>query len=217
MLILGFDTTGRSCSAAINEDETLIDERYTENGNTHSVTLMPMIDELLKSNNIKIENIDAIALSTGPGSYTGIRIGLCTAKGLAHAKNIPCIPVNALYALALNVRSHRGFICPVMDARRGEVYCAVYDNTNGDMSLTVPPRAMKLNELLEEQQTNSPLYLGDGARLSMVLEFGADIAEDEVLLQHASSVCLAGYHELKNGNVQNYKTLEPDYLRKFKL
>jgi tRNA threonylcarbamoyladenosine biosynthesis protein TsaB len=136
---------------------------------------------------------------------------------LAHVRDIPCISVNALYALALNVREHKGFICPVMDAKRGEVYCAVYDNTGGDMKLSAPSRAMKLIELLSEQQSNSPLYLGDGARLEEVIKFGAHIAADKVLLQHASSVCLAGYHELKNGNVKNYKTITPDYLRKFKL
>ena len=217
MLILGFDTTGKSCSAAINEDDNLIGELYAENGNTHSVSLMPMIDGLLKSQDIKFEQIDAIAVSAGPGSYTGIRIGICTAKGLAHAQNIPLIPVNALYALALNVRDHRGFICPVMDARRGEVYCAVYDNTQGDMKLAAAPRAMSLEELLNEQKSNSPLYLGDGARLDIVSEFGADTADKRVILQHASSVCLAGYYGIKNGNTENYSTLEPDYLRKFKL
>ena len=217
MLILGFDTTGRSCSAAINENEKLIGERYVENGNTHSVSLMPMIDELLKSQNIKFEQIDAIALSAGPGSYTGIRIGVCTAKGLAHARNVPIIPVNTLYALALNARQHLGFICPVMDARRGEVYCAVYDNTRSDMRLSEVPRAMELEELLNEQKVNSPLYLGDGARLSIVCESGADIADERIILQHASSVCLAGYYGFKNGDAVNYDTLKPDYLRKFKL
>ncbi len=208
------DTSGKTLSVALSEENKLLGEVFINGGNTHSVSLMPAIDYLLQACGVAIQDLDAVALASGPGSYTGLRIGICTAKGLAHPRNIPCIGVNTLHALAVNVSSHRGYICPVMDARRGEVYNAVYDNTDGRMKNLIPPRGINIHQLLAEQRDNHPLYLGDGTYLEAVAACGANVAPRELLLQRASSVCALAFLQ---GQTTDYKTLEPDYLREFSL
>ena len=129
MKILGIDTTAKTATAAIVEDGRLIAITVLNTPNTHSVTLLPMIDGLLKSAGLTLNDIDVFSCSVGPGSFTGVRIGTSAIKGLAYANGKPCVGVSSLEALAMNVTAEDGIICPVMDARRGQLYNALFAKT----------------------------------------------------------------------------------------
>ncbi len=167
MKILSFDTTAATATAAITENEKLTAQTVLNTPNTHSVTLLPMIDFLLKSSGIRLDDIGLIATVVGPGSFTGVRIGVATAKGLAVKGSTPCIGISAPEALAYNVADVKcGIVCPVMDARRGQLYNALFAKKGDSLKRLTEDRVITAAELSEElkKYSSDDIYLpGDGA------------------------------------------------------
>jgi tRNA threonylcarbamoyladenosine biosynthesis protein TsaB len=145
MKILSLDTTAEVCTAAICEDKRLIAEMTVNTGNTHSQTLLPVVEQLLKISETSFDDIDCYACSTGPGSFTGVRIGVATVKGIAYGKNKPCISVSTLEALAYNLIGFDGIICPVMNARRNQVYNALFECKNSKLTRLCEDRALLID------------------------------------------------------------------------
>ena len=169
MLILALESSAKAASVALMEDESLIAQYSQCSGLTHSRTLLPMVEDMLKNTEKKIADVDLIAVAHGPGSFTGIRIGVSTVKGLAWASDKKCVGVSTLEAMAWHGVSAGGLICPVMDARRSQVYNALFE-TDGDgrpVRLT-EDRAVSLAELAGELKNYecAPLLVGDGAKLT---------------------------------------------------
>ena len=169
MLIFALESSAKAASAALMEDESLIAQYSQCCGLTHSRTLLPMVEDMLKNTEKKIADVDLIAVAHGPGSFTGIRIGVSTVKGLAWASDKKCVGVSTLEAMAWHGVSAGGLICPVMDARRSQVYNALFE-TDGDgrpVRLT-EDRAVSLAELAGELKNYecAPLLVGDGAKLT---------------------------------------------------
>ena len=164
MKILSLDTSGLVASCAISENGKIVAE-YTLNYKlTHSQTIMPMIDEIVKLSQTDISTIDYIACAAGPGSFTGLRIGAATAKGFAHGLNKPIIPVPTLEALAYNIFGTEKYICPIMDARRKQVYNGVYIFEDYELKEILPPQTRIIDEVLEfvSGLDKKAIFLGDG-------------------------------------------------------
>ena len=149
MKILALDSTAIAASVALCEDGELLGEYTVRNGNTHSQTLLPMVESLLAFFECTADDIDLFAASAGPGSFTGVRIGAATLKGLAFGTNKPCIGVSTLESLAYNLIGQNGLICPVMNARRKQVYTALFRAKNGQMERLMPDSALAITELDE--------------------------------------------------------------------
>ena len=164
MKILSIDSTAVSGSVAICENERLLCQFTLNIGNTHSETLLPMVESALKCCGLTAGDIDLFACDEGPGSFTGVRIGVATVKGLAFNSNKPCIGVSTLEALALNLAGCDGIACAVMNARRGQVYNALFEVKGGEIKRLCPDRALSIEELEAELSLlDSPVYLtGDG-------------------------------------------------------
>ena len=164
MKILAIDSTAIVGSCAVLEDEKLLSLFTVNNGNTHSETLLPMIEASLKLLGLNADDIDLFALSEGPGSFTGVRIGAATIKGLAFGKDKPCVGVSTLEALAENLSSFNGIVCPAMNARRNQVYNALFRSKDGKLQRLTEDRAVSVSELEEELEAFSePVYIcGDG-------------------------------------------------------
>ena len=154
MKILGIDSSGMVASVAIVQDDVLIAEYTMNHKRTHSETLLPMIDEIVKTSETGLEELDAIAIAAGPGSFTGLRIGAATAKGLAMSIGKPIIPVNTCEGLAFNMWGTEGLICPIMDARRNQVYTGLYQVLGG-MEIVMDQQPMDIHELIEKINTIS--------------------------------------------------------------
>lgn len=168
MLILALESSAKAASVALMEDTELIAQYNQCSGLTHSRTLLPMLEDMLKNTEKKMSDIDLIAVAHGPGSFTGIRIGVSTVKGLAWAGEKKCVGVSTLEAMAWHGVSHGGLICPVMDARRSQVYNALFEIIDGKPVRLCGDRAIALEELCAElKEKNCPVCLvGDGAKIS---------------------------------------------------
>ncbi len=167
MKILAFDSSATVASVAVTEDEKLLGEVTLNNGNTHSQTLLPMAESLFRMLSISASDIDLFACSQGPGSFTGVRIGAATLKGMAFGREKPCVGVSTLEALAYNIRACKGIICPVMNARRSQVYTAIFESDGEKLVRLTPDEAISAAELDEKLSVyGSPVYLsGDGVEL----------------------------------------------------
>ena len=167
MLILAVDATGGAASCALAQEDVLLAESYLNIGYTHSETLLPLIEGMLHTARRTMEQVDRLAVTVGPGSFTGIRIGLATVKGLAFARGIPCVPVSALEAMAVLCPPGEGVLCPAMDARRSQVYNALFAWQEGALRRLTPDRALSVQELAcELEERGLPVWLtGDGALL----------------------------------------------------
>ena len=222
MKILAIDTTAKTATAALTEDSRLLGLTVLNTPNTHSVTLLPMIDGILKGSGIGIKDIDLLACSVGPGSFTGVRIGAAAIKGLAYADNKPCIGVSSLEALALNITETDGIICPVMDARRNQLYNALFKYENGSLKRLTPDRVLTAEELKNELSI-APVTVhltGDGTAIAKKALAGTDIKEPHETLRYhnAYTVALLAYNtyisaadEEKQGFTA--ERLSPVYLR----
>ena len=213
MMILVIDTSGPVCGTAIMDEERVYSEFTAQNRNTHSASLMPMIENALNAAGKELKEMDAIATVTGPGSFTGVRIGVATAKGLAHGAGIPCIPVDALEALAVSAGEFDGIICPIQDARAGQVYGAVF--RNGERLTGDQP--MKLEAYLDQAEKlgESFLFLGDGAPVHRGA-ISARLGEKAVFapaFRHYLRPSAAGWIALTKGEKTDYLGLEATYLR----
>ncbi len=167
MLTLGIDTTAVAASVALVRDGSLLSEFYANIGLQHSRTLMPMVESMLSCCGIALEEVDRFGVTVGPGSFTGVRIGVAAIKGLAFLHNKPCVGVSTLAMLANNLPPTQGIICPAMDARCNQVYNALFQWENQQLTRLCEDRAIAIDQLQRElQEKNQPVFwLGDGAKL----------------------------------------------------
>ena len=167
MLILAFETSAKAASVALHDGEKLLGESYQNTGLTHSQTLMVMAEDLLKAAGKTAADVTAVAVAEGPGSFTGVRIGVAAAKGFAWGAEIPCYGVSTLEAMAASLGAYQGTVCPVMDARRSQVYNALFAADCGTYTRIREDRAISLQELGEELQNmpKSVFLVGDGSKL----------------------------------------------------
>lgn len=221
MKILAIDTSSLVCSAAVSDDGALLGEYTLINGLTHSQKLMPLVDSLLKALSLSIKDIDIFAVTNGPGSFTGLRIGISAVKGFAFAEKKPVIAVSTLEAMAKNVQFTDCLICPLMDARAGQVYNAVYKKSGLSLKTVTPPRAVKIDTVISEMKAlknKKVLFLGDGVKpnLEKLKELGkaAVFAGFNNNSQRAASVALAAYEKALRGETVSADTLNAEYLRK---
>ncbi len=217
MRILAVDTSSTVASCAIVDGEKLLCEEILNNKLTHSETLMPMIESVLKKSELTVADIDRFVAVTGPGSFTGLRIGVSAVKALAHAAGKACVGVSTLEAMAYNLPFADSLICPIMDARRGEVYNAVYRQEGGVLKEVRPMRALSIDELLEDIKAidEKAVFLGDGLpvfkdKIAEILGDKAIFAPANVNAQRASSAAVSGI----NKEELHYSRLSPVYLRK---
>ena len=219
MRILALETSAKSVSVAVTENGTLLAQAYQDRGLTHSVTLMPLLDGMLKTAGLTLDDMDIIAVAQGPGSFTGIRIGVSAAKGLAWAKALPCCGVSTLEAMAQNLRHMDGLIVCSMDARRSQVYNAVFAAEGGQLTRLTPDRAIALSQLAEELQGDPrpKLVVGDGAALcsGFLSEAGIPcrMAPAQLVMQNAVGVALAAEEMAARGETVSARDLVPVYLR----
>lgn len=222
MRILAIDSTATSASVAITQDGVTLTCRVEQNGLTHSELLLPMIEEALRETNLTFADIDLYAVSAGPGSFTGVRIGVATIKGLAFGTEKPCVGVSTLESLGENLRFAEGCILsPVMDARRGQVYNALFTVKNGELVRLTPDRAIPLTELileLKETYPDLPIYLsGDGYTLGYkaLKEAGLPVQDtpDGVILQNGASIAACAARAYGRGEWVTERDLNPVYLR----
>ena len=217
MKILSIDSSAEVCSVAVTNDKKLVSEITVNTGNTHSETLLPAVEQVLKLTGLTVDDIDAFSCSTGPGSFTGVRIGAATLKGLAYGKNKPCISVSTLEALAYNLCGFDGIICPVMNARRAQVYNALFECKGGVLTRICPDRAISIEELDEElSKLDRPIFLcGDGYDITLkgFKNTVPQYVPERIRLQSAYSVCVCALEKYNNGDALTDAELVPIYLR----
>ena len=220
MRILGIDSSGLVVSVAVVEDDRLLAEYTVNYKKTHSQTLLPMLDEIVRMTELDLKTIDAIAVAAGPGSFTGLRIGPATAKGLGLALGTPLIAVPTVEALAYNLWGTDKRICPLMDARRNQVYTGIYafygeemQTLEGQMAVGVEELAQKLNRMGREV-----IFLGDGVPvyrdlLEQCVTVKHSYAPAHLNKQRAGAVAALGMIYARQGKLQTAAEHQPDYLR----
>lgn len=218
MLVFGIDTCCMAATAALVSDDRLVAQVVQNNKKTHSERIMPLVEQMLCHSEISLSDIDCFAAAIGPGSFTGVRIGVATAKALAHACNKPCVAVSTLEALANNVICFDGIISPIMDARRNQVYNALFEG--GSLNRITNDRALSIDELCAElkESERKVIFLGDG--VSVFKEHIIGLLGDKAVfaprmqaMNLAASVAEIGYQKFISGDVLSYGELSPQYLR----
>ena len=225
MKILGIESAALVASVAIVDENVTIAEYTTNFKKTHSETLLPMLNEIINMTGISLKSIDAIAISGGPGSFTGLRIGAASAKGLGLALDLPLIHVPTLDAMALNIYSTNALIVPIMDARRDQVYTGIYKNSEG-LEVLKASMAVGIDELLAElklMNENHPIentvFLGDGVPvfkeyIDNNLKLSHSFAPANLNRQRASNIAILGLEMFKRGQTLSADEMRPEYLRK---
>ena len=219
MLILAFETSAKAGSVALMDEGKLLGESYQNTGLTHSQTLLSMAQELLSSCGSVPGDVSAVAVAAGPGSFTGVRIGVSAAKGFAWGAELPCYGVSTLEAMALQVGLWQGYICPVMDARRNQVYNALFHAEGGSCERVREDRAISLEELAEElKNLKEPIFLvGDGSILcynTLSKSVPQLVCPPEHRMhQRAAGVALAAREMIARGENADPAALTPNYLR----
>ena len=223
MKILGIDSSGMVASVAIIEDEITVAEYSVNYKKTHSQTLLPMLDEIVKMTEYNLSDVDAIAVAAGPGSFTGLRIGSATVKGLGLALDKPVVSVPTCEALAYNVWNNDGIICPIMDARRNQVYCGLYYFETGHIKVYKEQEAVAVTDLVEyinqETEISKVTFLGDGVpiyrnKIDELIQKEAVYAPAHLNRQRAASVATLGKCYYEEGKFENANLHNPIYLRK---
>ena len=219
MLILAFETSAKAASVALHDGKKLLGEAYQNTGMTHSQTLMVMAEDALKQCGKTAADVTAVAVAEGPGSFTGVRIGAAAAKGFAWGREIPCYGISTLEAMAYSLGIYQGYVCPVMDARRAQVYNALFYVNHGEITRIAPDRAIALTELCEELKTLSePVFLvGDGSNLCYNT-LSKDVPNlvlpaEHRMHQRAVGVGLGAAAMAESGNGGDGAALSPNYLR----
>ncbi len=221
MKILGIDSSGLVASAAIADEKNIIAEFTVNNKQTHSQTLLPMIEKVVDMSGIELEQIDAIAIAAGPGSFTGLRIGSATAKGIGLALKKPVVSVPTLDGLAYRVSVFEGIICPIMDARRNQVYTGIYKMDKGNLVCLSEQKAVDIHEIMEELEKydEKVIFLGDGVevqRETIEKEFKKEYCFAPIHLskQSAAAVAVLGDIYFNQGKAEDAAEHKPIYLRK---
>ena len=221
MKILGIDSSGLVASAAIADEKNIIAEFTVNNKQTHSQTLLPMIEKVVDMSEIELEQIDAIAIAAGPGSFTGLRIGSATAKGIGLALKKPVVSVPTLEGLAYRVSVFDGIICPIMDARRNQVYTGIYKMDKGNLVCLSEQKAVDIHEIMEELEKydEKVIFLGDGGevqRETIEKEFKKEYCFAPIHLskQSAAAVAVLGDVYFNQGKAEDAAEHKPIYLRK---
>lgn len=220
MKIIAFDSTAKAASVAVTEDEKLLALYTVDNGLTQSELLLPMAESILKSLQLTFDDIELFTCCTGPGSFTGVRIGVSLVKGLAFAKERPVVSVSTIEALAYNLSSLNGIIVPCMDARRSQVYTAIFRSSGGVIRRLTEDDAIplsKLADLLGEYE-GEPIYItGDGYDVAMkaLLQYGVVLCETPYLLrnENAYSCAVVAYKNYLSGKAVSDLDIAPTYLR----
>lgn len=220
MVILGIESSAVSASAAVVKDGKLLSEAFLNVGLTHSVTLLPLIKQASEGAGLTPEEIDAVAVSNGPGSFTGVRIGVATAKGIAQPTGKKCVPVSTLEAIAYPLSDSDCIAVSVMDARCNQVYCALFRCANGKMTRLTEDDAISLDALCDilKSYNEKIILIGDGADISY--NYLHDnlphiaVASPLIKYQRASSVAFLAAERLENNaNIRTPDELVPSYLR----
>ena len=224
MIIFAMDTSAAAASCALLEDDRPIAQFYTDARLTHSQTIMPMAKAMLSCSHMSIKDVDLFAVSVGPGSFTGLRIGVAAVKGMAQVLEKPCVAVSSLEGLTYNLYDRSGIICPALDARCGQVYTAWFDadrrmqRLHEDCAMMADELCAELAKLPEELPLT---LLGDGAQMvkeklqSIAPQRRCNLPGNHLLLQHAHGVGLAAYEGVRSGRIQTVspQQLVPVYLK----
>lgn len=220
MRVLALDSSGLVAAVAIVEEEQTIAEYTINYKKTHSQTLLPMLDEIVRMTEMDLTTVDAIAVAGGPGSFTGLRIGSATAKGLGLALNKPLIHIPTLEGMAYNLYGSTSVICPMMDARRNQVYTGLYQFSDGSLKVLEGQTAIAVEELIEKlnESGREVIFLGDGVpvyaeKLREGLFIPYTFAPANMNRQRAASVGLLGLEYLKAGKTEPAEAHQPNYLR----
>lgn len=224
MKILGIDSSGMVAGIAIVEDDITVAEYCVNYKKTHSQTLMPMLDDVVRLTEQDLESIDAIAVSAGPGSFTGLRIGAATAKGLALALDKPIVSVLTCHALAFNVWGTDSVVCPIMDARRNQVYTGIYRFCDNELTVIQEQTACDINELIRKLNElcadgQSVIFVGDGIpvyreTIESTINCKYAFAPAHMNRQRAASVAVLGGIYYNMGKAIKSDDFKPEYLRK---
>jgi len=220
MKLLAIESSGLVASAAVATETTLLAEYTVNFKKTHSQTLLPMVDEIVRMTGFDLKEIDAIAVSAGPGSFTGLRIGSATAKGLGLALDKPIVPVPTTQAIAANLYGTDGVICPLMDARRNQVYTGIYRYNKEGFCVVEDQMAVLIDEIIEKVNAlgEPVVYLGDG------VEAFAEIIKEKTTVpfsfaplhcskQRAGALAVRAVELFAEGKAESADEHEPDYLR----
>ena len=218
MLILAFETSAKAASVALLEENKLLGENYQNTGLTHSQTLMQMCEDLMASCGKTVKDITAVAVANGPGSFTGVRIGVAAAKGFAWGREIPCYGVSTLEAMAETLGVYDGYVVPTMDARRNQTYTAIFRAEAGKLTRILEDSAISFAELGERlKKLKKPIFLvGDGAVLcynTLNQEVPLILPPEHHQHQRATGVALVAKKLVDAGEIGDGASLTPNYLR----
>ena len=219
MKVIALESSAITASVAVTENDRLLAQSFQNSGLTHSATLMPMVSDLLKNTGLTLDEMDVVAVAAGPGSFTGVRIGVAAAKGLAWPGDKPCAPCSTLESMAWQCAHVGGEICAAMDARRNQVYCARFRAENGELTRLTPDRAMGLDELSEEIRASGKLQtlVGDGTHLvqKALEEAGLPCAPmpPHLIYQTAWGVARAALRMAQEGKLVSAAAMAPSYHR----
>ena len=226
MKILAIDTSSKICSVAVLEDKDIITEKHINNEITHSQKLMPMIDEVLKECKLAIKDFDLFACSIGPGSFTGVRIGVSTIKAFCDVTNIPAVGINSLESLACNVLNTNFYdktdiICSLIDAKNDNVYCGIFKKSYEGFTQLEDLCAKNINEvidILKDHKNSSILFVGDGAithKYTILQNLSkTTFVEKELNEQNSISVGKLAFKKYNNGIYGDSNSITPLYLKK---
>ena len=220
MKILAVDSSGLVASVAIVEDDTLVAEYTINYKKTHSQTLLPMLDEIVKMTETDLQSVDAIAVAKGPGSFTGLRIGAATVKGLALTLDKPVIGIPTVEGLAMNLYGADALICPLMDARRNQVYTGIYQFCDGELTVLEDQMAVGIDQIIQmlNERNQSVIFLGDGVSVYR------EIIEEKLMVpfsfapahqnnQRAGAVGVRAMSYYKQDKTESADDFVPEYLR----
>ncbi len=220
MKILGLDSSGLVASVAVVEDDNLLAEYTVNYKKTHSQTLLPMLDEIAKMIELDLATIDAIAVAGGPGSFTGLRIGSATAKGLGLALDKPLVSVPTVDGIAYNLCGDRDLVCPLMDARRNQTYTGLYAFDGNEMEVLVPQQAVSIDEMIDTVNSfeRDVVFLGDGVPvfweyIKEHCRVGYRFAPAHMNKQRAAALAVLAQQYYAQGKIQTAAEHRPDYLR----
>ncbi len=220
MITMAFDSTAKSASVAVLEDEHTLACFTVDNGLTQSELLLPLAEDMLKALKLSFDDVGLYAVAAGPGSFTGVRIGVCLIKGLSFGRGVPCVCLSTLEALAENARGLSGVVVPVMDARRNQVYGAIFSSDGKSLKRLASDGAYSITELAEmlKAYENQPIYLvGDGYSVAYkgLLECGVSLCNTPkaLILGCAASIARLALEKYRCGEYTTDTEAAPTYLR----